>query len=171
MASIRLLCIRAYVYCLALSKQLIQGEQTVCQSQERKDHYKTSNSSSKTRGAAAPRTRITWASFLGLEEPSLKLSRSAKLQRMNSSSIFNCRHSKLAIFNAAAPKKSNFKSKKGGPPCKFGLTRTLDCAIISFRQRTHNRKPALCNCSNADMQSKNDQTLSPFVLVENKRIR
>ena len=40
---------------------------------------KTSNSSSKTRGAAAPRTRITWRSFLGLEEPSLRLLRSAKL--------------------------------------------------------------------------------------------
>ena len=40
----------------------------------------TSNSSSKTRGAAAPRTRITWASFLSLEEPLLKLLRSAKLQ-------------------------------------------------------------------------------------------
>ena len=39
----------------------------------------TSNSSSKTRGAAAPRTRITWRSFLGLEEPSLRLLRSAKL--------------------------------------------------------------------------------------------
>ena len=33
----------------------------------------TSNSSSKTRGAAAPRTRITCAYFLGSEEPSLKL--------------------------------------------------------------------------------------------------
>ena len=59
---------------------------------------KTSNSSSKTRGAAAPRTRITWASFLGLEEPSLKLLRSAKLHRTNSSSISNCRRSKSAIF-------------------------------------------------------------------------
>ena len=58
----------------------------------------TSNSSSKTRGAAAPRTRITWASFLDLEEPSLKLSRSAKLQRTNSSSISNCRRLKSAIF-------------------------------------------------------------------------
>ena len=58
----------------------------------------TSNSSSKTRGAAAPRTRITWASFLGLEEPMLKLLRLAKLQRTNSSSISNCRRSKSAIF-------------------------------------------------------------------------
>ena len=48
--------------------------------------------------AAAPRTRITWASFLGLEEPSLKLLRSAKLHRTNSSSISNCRRSKSAIF-------------------------------------------------------------------------
>ena len=58
----------------------------------------TSNLSSKTHGAAAPRTRITWASFLGLEEPSLKLLRSAKLQRTNSSSISNCRRSKSANF-------------------------------------------------------------------------
>ena len=59
---------------------------------------KTSNSSSKTRGAAAPRTRITWASLLGSEEPLLKLLRSGKLQRTNSSPISNCRHSILAIF-------------------------------------------------------------------------
>ena len=39
----------------------------------------------KTSGAASPRTPITWASFLGSEEPSLKLLRSAKLQRTNSS--------------------------------------------------------------------------------------
>ena len=58
----------------------------------------TSNSSSKTRGAAAPRTRITCAYFLGSEEPSLKLSRLAKLQRMNSSPNSNCRRSKSAIF-------------------------------------------------------------------------
>ena len=58
----------------------------------------TSNSSLKTRGAAAPRTRITWASFLGLEEPSLKLLRSAELQRTNSSPISNCQRSKSAIF-------------------------------------------------------------------------
>ena len=43
-------------------------------------------------------TRITWAPFLGSEEPSLKLLRSAKLQRTNSSPISNCRRSKLAIF-------------------------------------------------------------------------
>ena len=54
----------------------------------------------KTRGAAAPRTRITWASFLGSEEPSLKLLRSAKLQRTNSSPISNCRRSELAIFSS-----------------------------------------------------------------------
>ena len=59
---------------------------------------KTSNSSLKTRGAAAPRTRITCTSFLGLEEPSLKLLRSSELQRTNSSPISNCRRSKSAIF-------------------------------------------------------------------------
>ena len=37
----------------------------------------------KTRGAAAPHTQNTWESFLGSEEPSLKLLRSAKLQHMN----------------------------------------------------------------------------------------
>ena len=58
----------------------------------------TSNSSSKTRGAAAPRTRITCAYFLGSEEPSLKLSRLAKLQRTNSSPNSNCQRSKSAIF-------------------------------------------------------------------------
>ena len=52
----------------------------------------------KTRGAAAPRTRITLASFLGSKEPSLKLLRSAKLQCTNSSPISYCRHSKSAIF-------------------------------------------------------------------------
>ena len=41
----------------------------------------------KTRGTAAPRTRITWASFLGSEEPSMKLLRSAKLQSTNSEGI------------------------------------------------------------------------------------
>ena len=59
---------------------------------------RTSNSSSKTRGAAAPRTRITCAYYLGSEEPSLKLSRLAKLQRTNSSPNSNCRRSKSAIF-------------------------------------------------------------------------
>ena len=58
----------------------------------------TSNSSLKTRGAAAPRTRITCTSFLGLDEPSLKLLRSSELQRTNSSPISNCRRSKSAIF-------------------------------------------------------------------------
>ena len=52
----------------------------------------------KTRGAAAPRTQITWVSLLGSEEPSLKLLRSGKLQRTNSSSISNCQRSKSAIF-------------------------------------------------------------------------
>ena len=58
----------------------------------------TSNSSSKTRGAAAPCSRITWASFLDSEEPSPKLLHLAELQRTNSSPISNCRHSKSAIF-------------------------------------------------------------------------
>ena len=52
----------------------------------------------KTHGAAAPCTRITWASFLGSEKPSLKLLRSAKLQRTNFSPISNCRCLKSAIF-------------------------------------------------------------------------
>ena len=64
------------------------------------DFFKTGNLSSKTRGAAAPRTRLTWASFLGSEKTSLKLSRSAKLQRTNSSPISNSRRSKSAIFFA-----------------------------------------------------------------------
>ena len=38
------------------------------------------------------------ASLLGLEEPSLKLLRSAELQRTNSSPISNCQRSKSAIF-------------------------------------------------------------------------
>ena len=59
---------------------------------------KTSNSSSKTRGAATSRTRVTCAYFLGSEEPSLKLSRLAKFQRTNSSPNSNCRRSKSAIF-------------------------------------------------------------------------
>ena len=53
---------------------------------------KTSNSNS------IPRTQITWASFLGSEEPSLKLLCSTKLQRTNSSPISNCQRSKSAIF-------------------------------------------------------------------------
>ena len=60
---------------------------------------RTSNSTSKTRVAAAPRTRITWAYFVGSEEPLLKLLRSAELQRTNSSLISNCRRrSQSAIF-------------------------------------------------------------------------
>ena len=58
----------------------------------------TSNLSSKTRGAAAPRTRITCTYFLGSEEPLLKLSRLAKLQLTNYSPNSNCRRSKSAIF-------------------------------------------------------------------------
>ena len=38
------------------------------------------------------------ASLLGLEEPSLKLLRSAELQPTNSSPISKCQHSKSAIF-------------------------------------------------------------------------
>ena len=52
----------------------------------------------KTRGAAAPALELLGASFLGLEEPLLKLLRSAKLQSTNSSLISNCWHSKSAIF-------------------------------------------------------------------------
>ena len=52
----------------------------------------------KTREVAAPRFRITWVSFLGLEEPSLKLLRSVKLQRTNSSPISNCWRSKSAVI-------------------------------------------------------------------------
>ena len=48
---------------------------------------------------------FTWVSFLGSEEPSLKLLRSAKLQRTNSSPISNCRRSKSAIF---LPRNINF---------------------------------------------------------------
>ena len=62
---------------------------TICQ---------TSNSSSKTRGAAVPCTRIIWASFSGLEEPLLKLLCLAELQHTNCSPISNCRCSKSAIF-------------------------------------------------------------------------
>ena len=58
----------------------------------------TSNSSSKTRGTAAPGTRSTWASFVGSEEPSLKILRSVELLRTNSSPISNCWHLKSAIF-------------------------------------------------------------------------
>ena len=79
---------------LAISRVYIGGRERVISVSPRK---KTSNSSLKTRGAAAPRTRNTWASLLGLEEPSLKLLRSAELQRTNSSPISNCRHSKSAI--------------------------------------------------------------------------
>ena len=48
-------------------------------------------------GLPPPRTRITCASFLGLE-PSLKLLRSSELQRTNSSPTSNFRRSKSAIF-------------------------------------------------------------------------
>ena len=61
-------------------------------------HWQTSNLSLKTRGAAAPPHSNYLASLLGLEEPSLKLLRSAELQCTNSSPISNCQHSKSAIF-------------------------------------------------------------------------
>ena len=61
-------------------------------------HRPTSNSSSKTCGAAAPHTRITWRSFLGSEESSLKLLHSVELQRTNSSPISNYWSLKSAIF-------------------------------------------------------------------------
>ena len=63
-----------------------------------REKEETSNTSLKTRGAAAPRTRITWESFVSSEEPSLKLLRSAKLQCMNFSPISNCQRSKSAIL-------------------------------------------------------------------------
>ena len=44
----------------------------------------------------------------------------------------------------------------------------IDCAMNSFRQQTRNKRHALCNCSNANIQSENDQTLSQFVLDVNK---
>ena len=40
------------------------------------------------------------ASLLGLVEPSLKVLRSAELQRTNSSPISNCQRSKSAIFTS-----------------------------------------------------------------------
>ena len=56
----------------------------------------TSNSSLKTRGAAAPALELL--GVFGLEEPLLKLLCSAELQCTNSSQISNCQHSKSAIF-------------------------------------------------------------------------
>ena len=61
-------------------------------------HWGTSNSSSKTRGAAAPCTWITWVSFVGSEEPSLKILRLTELLRANSSPISNYQRSKSGIF-------------------------------------------------------------------------
>ena len=52
----------------------------------------------KTHGAAALHTRITWMSFLGSEEPLLKILPSTEVHRMNSSPISNWRHSKSTIF-------------------------------------------------------------------------
>ena len=45
-----------------------------------------------------PRTQITWASSLGLEEPSLKSLHSVKLQHMNSTPTSNYRHTKSAVI-------------------------------------------------------------------------
>ena len=74
-------------------------EQSMCRSSYRRRWYgKQVIRVKKTHGAAAPHTRITWASFLGSEEPLLKLLRSAKLQHTNLSLISNCRRSKSAIF-------------------------------------------------------------------------
>ena len=61
-------------------------------------NQKRNNLNSKTHGAAAIHTQITWASFSGSQESSLKLLCSAKLLHTNSSPISNSRHSKLAIF-------------------------------------------------------------------------
>ena len=49
----------------------------------------TSYLSQKICGVAAPKTRITWVSFLGLDEHSLKILRSSKLLRLNSSPVSN----------------------------------------------------------------------------------
>ena len=44
----------------------------------------------------------------------------------------------------------------------------IDCAMNSFRQQTRDKRNALCNCSNAVIQSENDQTSSQFALDGNK---
>ena len=46
----------------------------------------------------------------------------------------------------------------------------IDCAMNSFRRQTRDQRHALCNCSNADIQSEKDQTLSQVVLDGNKLI-
>ena len=46
--------------------------------------------------------------------------------------------------------------------------RGSDCTTIWFRRQNHDKRQALCNWSNADMQSANDQTISKFVLDGNK---
>ena len=50
------------------------------------------------RGAAVPCTQITWAYFLGSEEPLLELLCLAKFHHTTSSPIPNCQCSKSAIF-------------------------------------------------------------------------
>ena len=49
-------------------------------------------------GLPPPALELLGRLFLGSEEPSLRLLRSAKLQRTNSCPITNCRRSKSAIF-------------------------------------------------------------------------
>ena len=49
--------------------------------------------------------------------------------------------------------------------------RGSDCATNSFRQQNRDKRKALCNWSNADMQSANDQTLSPVALDGKKLVR
>ena len=44
----------------------------------------------------------------------------------------------------------------------------IDCVMNSFRQQTCDQRHALYNCSNADIQSEKDQTLSQVVLDGNK---
>ena len=44
----------------------------------------------------------------------------------------------------------------------------IDCTMNSFRRQIRDKRHALCNCSNAIIQSENDQTLSQFALEGNK---
>ena len=46
-------------------------------------------------------------------------------------------------------------------------SRGSDCATNWFRRRNRDKRQALCNWSNADMQSANNQTISQFVLDVN----
>ena len=47
----------------------------------------------------------------------------------------------------------------------------IDCRMNSLRQQTHDKTHGLCNCSNANIKSENDQTLSQFALDENKVVQ